>query len=305
VSAAVTEICPDSTKPCPICSVTATTYSKARILRKRPTNILCCPSCSFVFLDPVYWLKEAYGSAISPLDVGHISRNGACADYLQTVLDFTTGPDDFFVDYGGGTGLLVRLMRDRGFHFHLLDPYAPNLFAPYFCVDRGRFSYRALTAVEVFEHLENPVQSVSEMHSLSDCILFTTEVTPTAMPRPSEWSYFGFEHGQHVGFYSSTSLSRLAARFQLTYTRLSSSWHAFHTLEEPIVRHALKYGNRPGLMRRLERRFARKAPTSLRSGLLERDYQVIRELLETQEHNETAAGAGPCLDIASDPRVGS
>ena len=39
------------------------------------------------------------------------------------------------VDYGGGYGLLVRLMRNSGFDFYRYDPYCANFFAKGFEVD--------------------------------------------------------------------------------------------------------------------------------------------------------------------------
>ena len=34
-----------------------------------------------------------------------------------------------FIDYGAGTGLLVRAMRDSGCDFRTFDRYAKNVFA--------------------------------------------------------------------------------------------------------------------------------------------------------------------------------
>jgi hypothetical protein len=74
-----------------------------------------------------------------------------------------------FVDYGGGYGMFVRLMRDKGFDFYRSDKYAKNLFAKQFEASET-ISYDLLTAFEVFEHLVNPTDEVERMLKLSDAI---------------------------------------------------------------------------------------------------------------------------------------
>ena len=148
-----------------------------------------------------------------------------------------TENSDFFVDFGGGYGLLVRLMRDRGFRFHLHEPLVSNLFARACAANRSKFApYRALTAIEVFEHLLDPLAGTAEMAGWSRCIVFTTELCPVVEPSPERWWYFGLEHGQHVSFYTTEALRLMAKRNGLQYFDLGASWHAFALRDDPIVR---------------------------------------------------------------------
>jgi hypothetical protein len=129
---------------------------------------------------------------------------------LRVLLPLLADPGGRFVDYGGGYGLLVRLMRDAGFDYRWLDENAENLFAPGFEAKRGD-RYELLSAFEVFEHLEDPRAGLRDMLALSDRVLFSTHLLPEPCPRPGEWWYYGLDHGQHISFYTAASLEALAA----------------------------------------------------------------------------------------------
>ena len=128
-----------------------------------------------------YWLAEAYGEALSGLDVGAVSRNLRLAATVQRVIRRCFNPSGYFVDYGGGAGLFVRLMRDAGFDFHWMDKYAANVFARGFEAQPGR--YEVLTAFEVFEHLSQPIPELEQMLACSRNLLFTTVLLPPEIPR--------------------------------------------------------------------------------------------------------------------------
>ena len=67
-------------------------------------------------------------------------------------------PKAKFLDYGGGYGMLVRLMRNYGFDFYYFDKYCQNLFANGFDLkDSACSRFELLTAFELFEHFSEPV----------------------------------------------------------------------------------------------------------------------------------------------------
>ena len=68
-------------------------------------------------------------TAITGSDLGLISRNLAVARISESVITIMFDPKARFVDYGGGLGFYVRLMRDRGFDFYYWDRYAQPMFA--------------------------------------------------------------------------------------------------------------------------------------------------------------------------------
>lgn len=107
--------------------------------------------------------------------------------------------------------MFVRLMRDLGFDFKWQDKFCANLFATGFEAALSvQQRFDALTAFEVFEHLEDPMSELTEMLKLSDVVIFSTSLLPDPPPRISDWEYYGLEHGQHISFYSFRTLQRVA-----------------------------------------------------------------------------------------------
>ena len=76
------------------------------------------------------WLAQTYRAATFQLDVGMADR---CIWTAQTMaalaLELRIGREDFCLDWGGGTGLFVRLCRDYGLNFFYVDPFSQNVFA--------------------------------------------------------------------------------------------------------------------------------------------------------------------------------
>ncbi|QIP12022.1 class I SAM-dependent methyltransferase [Spirosoma aureum] len=182
----------------------------------------------FIFTEPPYWLDEAYSSAITKLDIGLIIRNEAMAPIVKSVINKWFDPNGRFIDYGGGYGMLVRMMRDRGFDYYRQDIHCENLYAESFdIVDIPPFKAEVLTAFEVFEHLIDPVAELEKMLALSDTILFSTMVQPHGDVSPDSWWYFTPETGQHIALYSRKSLQALADRFNLNYNWNEQDVHLF------------------------------------------------------------------------------
>ena len=55
--------------------------------------------------------------------------------------------------------MFVRIMRDKGFNFYRQDIHCQNLFAKHFDISNIKITekFDLLTAIEVFEHLEDPM----------------------------------------------------------------------------------------------------------------------------------------------------
>lgn len=194
-----------------------------------------------MFATEVNWLEKVYTSPSNLTDVGYVWRNEYAATLVESIRPLCPG-NDYFIDYGAGYGLFVRMMRDRGFRFHWKDPYCENLFSRGFDFDLDRVGkYRMATAFEVFEHVPNPVETVQEIAKMADGLLFSTTLIPPGVSTIADWDYFGLEHGQHISFYSEDSLSRLAELTGWTYSKLSEGWHYFGEEDDPF----------PGAMKRL------------------------------------------------------
>jgi hypothetical protein len=179
---------------------------------------------------PVYkiTIDEAYSDAIASLDIGLIQRNEVGASIVQSVIHKWFDASGTFVDYGGGYGMLVRMMRDRGFDFYRYDTHCDNLFAKTFEASppqTGAQSYTLLTAFEVFEHLVNPAEDLGNMLRYSPSVLFSTAVQPTYVITPKSWWYVLPETGQHIALYSTKSLQVLAEQHGLQVVSGHNNMH--------------------------------------------------------------------------------
>jgi hypothetical protein len=194
---------------CNVCSGDSRPLATARILGKYDIGYFRCADCGFVQTEKPYWLAESYSEAINRTDVGLVRRNIEFSRLLRVMIPLLADPAKAFLDYGGGYGMLVRLMRDLGFDFRWQDAHCQNLFAQDFEAKPGA-KYEMLTAFEVIEHLEDPRAGLNDMLALSDMVLLGTYLLPEPCPRPGDWWYYGLDHGQHISLQSRASLQALA-----------------------------------------------------------------------------------------------
>jgi hypothetical protein len=182
------------------------------ILNKYSVQYFRCRQCGFIQTEQPFWLEEAYSSAIACQDVGIMQRNLINREVTSAVLNLLYPGMPKAVDFGAGHGVLVRLMRDRGFNFFWSDLHAKNDYARGFeCPEGATFDF--LTAFEVLEHLVDPIPELSRLMSLSDNVFVSTCTVPQPTPALSEWWYFLPASGQHISFYTVESLQLLATRF--------------------------------------------------------------------------------------------
>lgn len=201
---------------CSLCGASTDYFASADLLDKFRVSYFRCPVCGTVRTEDPFWHDDAYSKAITGSDVGLVARNIVLANVTNLILSLFFNKYGKFVDYGGGYGLFVRLMRDRGFDFYRYDTHCENLFAADFEADTGgNDEFELVTAFELFEHLSNPLEEISELLELSTNILFSTELLPDHAPAPGDWWYYGLEHGQHVTFYTPRSLAIIAKKFSL------------------------------------------------------------------------------------------
>jgi hypothetical protein len=211
---------------CKICAATVVLFTSSIVLGKYSAAYYRCSTCGFVQTEEPYWLEEAYSSAITGSDLGLVRRNSRLATITRVLLTVFFDTQGRFLDFAGGYGLFVRMMRDNGFDFMWYDRFCTNLFARGFAADLDNGgNYDLVTAFEVFEHLVDPVSGLEELLKHSKNILFTTDLLPEPAPKPEEWWYYGLEHGQHVSFYTGKSLKLLAARKGLNFYSNGATVH--------------------------------------------------------------------------------
>ena len=211
---------------CKICNINSEIIFTAKVLGKYDVKYYKCKNCSFIQTENPYWLAESYNSAITQLDIGLVNRNIELSKKTALIIKYFFQPGGNFLDFAGGYVMLTRLMRDNGFKFYRQDKYCENIFANSF--DITNFSIRKfelLTAFEVFEHLENPIDDIDEMLNYSENILFSTLLQPSLNVTPENWWYVSPEMGQHIAIYHLDTLKFIAKQKGMFLCTNGSSFH--------------------------------------------------------------------------------
>jgi hypothetical protein len=252
---------------CRICFQPLSLFGAATLLGKFEVSYYQCDTCGFVQTEQPYWLEQSYSEVVTNSDIGLISRNLAQADITPALINCFFDSDGKFIDYGGGYGLFVRLMRDQGFNFLRYDPFCENLFAKNFDVSLAEPSnIELVTAFEVFEHLVDPVDEMKKIAEISNTIFFSTLLLPESSPKPGTWWYYGLEHGQHISIYTEKTLAHIAERLGLRFYTNGLNYHLFTRKKVSHYMYSLISRRR---VAQLYNQFARQ------KSLLASDYQCI------------------------------
>ena len=212
---------------CKICSQGSVPFAEALLLAKYKVQYFRCSRCGFIQTQDPYWIGEAYSNPVASTDIGLINRNIRLSAVTKAMIRLFFDQGGRFVDYGGGYGLFVRLMRDEGFDFYWEDEYCPNLFAQGFSIhDHSLGQFELLTAFEVFEHFIDPLEQITRLFDFSRNILFSTVLIPSPAPFPDDWWYYAVEHGQHTSLFSIKSLQYIARKFSLHFCTDGKSLHS-------------------------------------------------------------------------------
>lgn len=204
---------------CKLCRMPSTPFATGTILGKYEIQYFRCPECGLVQTEEPYWLGEAYAQPINTTDLDVVGRSVAFARTCEVLISTLFDASGKFVDYGGGYGTFVRLMRDAGFDFRRHDKYCPNIFAQGFDVTPGDQSkIELITSFEVFEHLPEPGQELDQLLQRTSNVFFSTSlIALNDPPKPGDWWYYGLDHGQHITFYTRESFERFARRSGLYF----------------------------------------------------------------------------------------
>jgi hypothetical protein len=225
---------PDISMECPICSNSMEVCFTALILDKYHAQYEVCKECGFLRVHEPHWLEEAYSNVIALTDTGLVMRNINVACKLAVVLYWILNErgNGCCLDVAGGYGMLTRLMRDFGFDFYWHDKYCNNLLAMGFEYKQSYGNCSVVTAIEVLEHITNPIHFIEQLFSFSgaDTVLFTTELYKGEPPKADEWWYYGLSTGQHIGFFQRRTLLTIANRLRLHFAS-ANGIHIFSKTE--------------------------------------------------------------------------
>jgi len=217
---------------CSVCQSLTNILFKSKVLRKYPASYYKCTNCGLIQTEKPYWLKEAYKSAIINSDTGVISRNIALSKITAITFLLFLGKKSKVLDYGGGYGILTRMLRDIGVDCYWTDKYAENIFAKGF-EDKTNEKYDLVTLFELFEHLENPVKEISDIvKKFKPKMLLFSTMLHSGNPS-KDWWYFASEGGQHITFYTQKSLKILASKIGMKFSTNGRNIHIFSKKQIP------------------------------------------------------------------------
>lgn len=238
-----------------------------------------CTSCRSLQTEDPYWLGEVYSHNASKqeapsLDTWAVERTGFCRIVVFFIwkLGGISNTGDKLLDWGGGPGLLVRMLRDVGIDAYNYDKYVRNHFASGFSRSEGS-RYNFVTAFEVLEHFPNPKSDLEPIFALQpSCLLISTCLYKDQGPN---WGYLGPAKSQHVFFYSDEAFRLIGRRYGYRVVRFPQEMTLF--VRQPIAKTRLAFINmllaKPHLA---EIVFALKRKWSLST----MDHLQIRELID-------------------------
>lgn len=212
---------------CRCCRKESPRYLWTGVLISLEVKYFECQFCGYVETEEPYWLDEAYSNVINFSDTGIMKRNSINAQKVLCTLSILGLLKGRVVDYAGGYGLLVRILRDYGIDALWSDSHCTNL------VSRG-FEYNnesagLITVFEAFEHFVDPGAELDRMLKIAPNILLSTEVISDPAPDQKDWWYYGKEHGQHIGFFRAKTLKKLAESRGMYFTTDDRSFHLITT----------------------------------------------------------------------------
>jgi 2-polyprenyl-6-hydroxyphenyl methylase/3-demethylubiquinone-9 3-methyltransferase len=175
-----------------------------------------CLSCSFIFTEDFDdWSKEDFSAFIYNADYVLVDPEYISVRPVQFAADFAErfqGCESArILDYGSGSGVFVRLMREHGFeNMEGYDPFSSP--------ERPAGVFDIITCFEVIEHSCDPVKTLAEMKSFlrnDGCIIFSQTTQPAdILSLRGNWWYLAPRNG-HVSTYSEESLIALGRRCDL------------------------------------------------------------------------------------------
>jgi hypothetical protein len=233
------------TERCRLCRAEVNYLLTQRVLGRHEVKYFRCPACDLIQTEQPYWLNEAYSTAISALDTGAISRNIFCVRLSVVMARLSrVKRSEPCLDYGGGYGVFTRMMRDAGYNFRWHDKFGQNLFARGFEGDVNQ-SYRLVTAFEVFEHLVEVRDELTNFFGPAPDFLLVGTLLHTNPAK--DWWYFVAETGQHVAFYSRRTMKHVANMFGYqalcgnTYTAFVRNDHRIGAWRRMLIRRFLSW----------------------------------------------------------------
>jgi SAM-dependent methyltransferase len=199
-----------------------------------PVYYALCSNCAFCFAPELTtWQlskfeEKIYNDEYVLVDPDYVeARPRANATNLISMFG-DRGQTVRHLDYGGGDGLLVKLLRDSNWQSTSYDPFVNKNVG----VEQiGKFDL--ITAFEVFEHVPNVQELMSNLCSLlipGGLVMFSTLLSDGNIHSHQKinWWYASPRNG-HISLFSKKSLATLAKKSGFNFVSFSVGFHVFFT----------------------------------------------------------------------------
>ena len=215
----------ESQELCAVCSGNTKFLFSYKVRGEHQASLRECVTCHFAFIVNPHWLADSFSSELNDLDIGSVDRCLILADFVEVLIRSQKWSKSRFLDWGGGYGLLARIMRDRGLDFGSHDIYTQPLFVKSSEVDESD-TFKLVTMSEVALHLTDPVPVFKKILESTNTLVFTAVIAPNTIP--NDWWYLMPDTGQHVGIYHKETLQVLANQLGVQITSDGRFFHILH-----------------------------------------------------------------------------
>jgi len=218
--------------PCRLCGAETRPQFSMCVLGRHDVRCAECERCGSLQTEPPHWLGECYAEDVSPHDSGYLTRNlhyFARVALLGQVLGLPKSAPIF--DFGGGLGVLARLLSEAGRRAYSDDAFSTTPFGVEAPTDLRPV---LVTAIEVFEHLANPAADLENVFRHSPDYVFVS--TEQYLGQREDWWYLSPQTGQHVFFYSARAMQFIADRFGYRALRMSDRETLFSKSPLPLTK---------------------------------------------------------------------
>lgn len=169
-----------------------------------------CKVCDFIALQPEFFLDAKAEKARYELHENTIDDQGY-VDMFEKFIDYAIKPYAVskILDYGSGPGpVLAELLERHGYEADIYDPF----FA---ARDLQDSSYDLICSTEVFEHFNNPLETIINVIKLLKPGGYLAVMT---MMSPAVESFSGWWYKNdptHVSFYTAKTFEYIAEKLAL------------------------------------------------------------------------------------------
>ena len=197
-----------------------------------PVYYAMCRACGFCWCPELHdwpltkFEEYIYNDDYVLVDPDYLeTRPKANAGMLRST--FPNLPSDVrHLDYGGGNGLLSKLLRESNWDSRSYDPFVDKTVR---LEELGKFDF--ITAFEVFEHVPNVQRLLSDLNALlsNDGLLLFSTLLSDGNIQPNQrlsWWYASPRNG-HISLFSRNALFRLGQSGNFKFGSFSAGLHVF------------------------------------------------------------------------------